>query len=87
MALLVREPLCSRARLRALPPGGGSVRGLLRDCARELVSGGGTALWPRGRPSPARRPASLAAVFPKGGPRLGVPVLARSRDELLFGSF
>lgn len=36
MALLVREPLCSRARLRALPPGGGSVRGLLRDCAREL---------------------------------------------------
>ncbi|XP_065591390.1 splicing regulator SDE2 [Cyrtonyx montezumae] len=36
MALLVREPLCSRARLRELPPGGGSVRGLLRDCAREL---------------------------------------------------
>ncbi|NXJ04915.1 SDE2 regulator, partial [Odontophorus gujanensis] len=36
MALLVRGPLCSRARPRALPPGGGSVRGLLRDCAREL---------------------------------------------------
>ncbi|NXC41638.1 SDE2 regulator, partial [Penelope pileata] len=36
MALLVREPLSSRARPRALPPGGGSVRGLLRDCAWEL---------------------------------------------------
>uniref|UniRef100_A0A8C9FN51 Replication stress response regulator SDE2 n=1 Tax=Pavo cristatus TaxID=9049 RepID=A0A8C9FN51_PAVCR len=65
MALLVREPLCSRARLRALPPGGGSVRGLLRDCARELVSGGGTGLWPRGRPFPSRRLAFLAANVPE----------------------
>ncbi|NXI67860.1 SDE2 regulator, partial [Anseranas semipalmata] len=36
MALLVRDPLASRARVLPLPPGGGSVRGLLRDCAREL---------------------------------------------------
>ncbi|XP_051471443.1 splicing regulator SDE2 [Apus apus] len=36
MALLVREPLGARARLLPLPPGGGSVRGLLRDRARAL---------------------------------------------------
>uniref|UniRef100_A0A8B9VEF3 Replication stress response regulator SDE2 n=2 Tax=Anas TaxID=8835 RepID=A0A8B9VEF3_9AVES len=37
MALaLLREPLGSRARPLPLPPGGGSVRGLLRDCARRL---------------------------------------------------
>ncbi|NWI99514.1 SDE2 regulator, partial [Crypturellus undulatus] len=36
MALLVREPLATRARLLPLPPGGGSVRGLLRDRARAL---------------------------------------------------
>ncbi|NXK55815.1 SDE2 regulator, partial [Chauna torquata] len=36
MALLVRDPLASRARVLPLPPGGGSVRGLLRDRAREL---------------------------------------------------
>lgn len=41
MALaLLREPLGSRARPLPLPPGGGSVRGLLRDCARRLVRGG-----------------------------------------------
>lgn len=38
MAVLVREPLASRARPWPLPPGGGSVRGLLRDRARALVS-------------------------------------------------
>ncbi|NXU21791.1 SDE2 regulator, partial [Thalassarche chlororhynchos] len=36
MALLVRDPLASRARPLPLPPGGGSVRGLLRDRARAL---------------------------------------------------
>ncbi|NXJ82225.1 SDE2 regulator, partial [Trogon melanurus] len=36
MELLVRDPLASRARPLALPPGGGSVRGLLRHRAREL---------------------------------------------------
>ncbi|NXT79674.1 SDE2 regulator, partial [Zapornia atra] len=36
MALLVRDPFASRVRLVPLPPGGGSVRGLLRDRAREL---------------------------------------------------
>ncbi|XP_035177326.1 replication stress response regulator SDE2 [Oxyura jamaicensis] len=35
-ALLLREPLSSRARPLPLPPGGGFVRGLLRDCARRL---------------------------------------------------
>ncbi|KAM8810058.1 splicing regulator SDE2 [Eudromia elegans] len=36
MALLVREPLAARPRLLPLPPGGGSVLGLLRDRARAL---------------------------------------------------
>ncbi|NXV77468.1 SDE2 regulator, partial [Atlantisia rogersi] len=36
MALLVRDPFASRVRLVPLPPGGGSVRGLLRDRARAL---------------------------------------------------
>ncbi|NWY04258.1 SDE2 regulator, partial [Nothoprocta ornata] len=36
MALFVREPLAARARPLPLPPGGGSVRGLLRDRARAL---------------------------------------------------
>ncbi|NXA52855.1 SDE2 regulator, partial [Nothocercus julius] len=36
MALLVREPLAVRARPLPLPPGGGSVGGLLRDRARAL---------------------------------------------------
>ncbi|KAM6280112.1 splicing regulator SDE2 [Porphyrio hochstetteri] len=36
MALLVRDPFAARVRLVPLPPGGGSVRGLLRDRARAL---------------------------------------------------
>uniref|UniRef100_A0A8C6ZW92 Replication stress response regulator SDE2 n=1 Tax=Nothoprocta perdicaria TaxID=30464 RepID=A0A8C6ZW92_NOTPE len=60
MALFVREPLAARARPLPLPPGGGSVRGLLRDRARALVS--------RGDPA-----AAAAAAAAAGGPRRALP--------------